>query len=266
MTTETPISILVVEYDDTMRGLLYDWLRVVFPHHQIISAPNVDEAIAAVDSMSPPVILVDTNVPEDKGADIMRCIKAAAPEAEVIAMTTKDYPAYHNEYVSAGAEACVNLWHICQELLPMLTDLLGDRNESRDVTRSLPGPAKHNPHKVVYIEDDPEALYLIKRGLERSGLELITAEGGRAGLKAIRRAKPDLILLDLMMPQFSGWDVYQEVQADDEIRNIPILLVTALGRHCDEVKSLDVYGHITKPFTMRELLREVSSILKPHPA
>lgn len=264
MTTEISTSILLVEYEDAMRGLLYDWLCMAFPHHQIISAPNIDEAIAVVEARSPNVILVDVDSSEGDVVEVMGRFNAAAPETDVIAMTTKSYPAYYDKVLSAGAGACVNRWHICQELRPILTALLGENgSESDQPGRRVSSVAdKQEMRKVVYIEDDPEALYFVKSGLERSGLDLIAAEGGRAGLDAIRRVKPDLILLDLMMPKVSGWDVYHEVRADDEMRRIPILLVTALGRHCDEVRSLDVYGHITKPFTVKELLRAVRSALE----
>ena len=264
MTIEIFTSILLVEYEDTMRGLLYDWLRLAFPDHQIISAPNIDEAIAVLDSSSPEVILVDVDSSEGDVVEVMARFNAAAPETEVVAMTTKSYPAYCDKVVSAGAGACVNRWHICQELRPVLTALLGENGDGSDQPgRRVSSVAdKQEMYKVVYIEDDPETLYFVKSGLERSGLELVAAEGGRAGLDAIRRVKPNLILLDLMMPQVSGWDVYHEVRADDEMRSIPILLVTALEQHCDEVRSLDVYGHITKPFTMKELLRTVRSALE----
>jgi len=99
---------------------------------------------------------------------------------------------------------------------------------------------------VVCIEDEPEMIDLIKLILGRKGFELIGAMGGREGLDAIRRVKPDLVLLDLMMPDMDGWEVYQQIKADNELKRIPVIVVTAKAQSIDKVLGL----HIAKWMTM----------------
>ncbi len=118
--------------------------------------------------------------------------------------------------------------------------------------------------KVVCIEDEPEMIDLVKLILGRKGFELTGAMGGREGLDAIRRVKPDLVLLDLMMPDMDGWEVYQQMKADDDLKHIPVIVVTAKAQSIDKVLGLHIAkvdDYITKPFGPQELLQSVEKVL-----
>lgn len=117
---------------------------------------------------------------------------------------------------------------------------------------------------VVCIEDDPAMIDLIKLILSRHGFDVAGALGGREGLELIREKKPDLILLDLMMPGMSGWDVYHALRADDELNSIPVIVVTAKAATIDQTLGLriaKVQDYITKPFSPAELIRRVGAVL-----
>lgn len=120
------------------------------------------------------------------------------------------------------------------------------------------------PKRVVYIEDEPEMIDLVKLILSRRGFEVIGANGGREGLEAIQRDKPDLVLLDLMMPDMDGWEVYQQMKASDQSKGIPVIVVTAKAQSIDKVLGLHIAkvdDYITKPFGPQELLESVEKIL-----
>jgi two-component system response regulator VicR len=117
---------------------------------------------------------------------------------------------------------------------------------------------------VVCIEDEPEMVDLIKLILGRRGFELTGAMGGREGLEVIRRVKPDLVLLDLMMPDIDGWEVYQQMKADEELKHIPVIVVTAKAQSIDKVLGLHIAkvdDYVTKPFGPQELLQSVEKVL-----
>jgi two-component system, OmpR family, response regulator VicR len=121
--------------------------------------------------------------------------------------------------------------------------------------------------KVVCIEDEPEMIDLVKLILGRKGFDLIGAMGGREGLDAVRRIKPDLVLLDLMMPDMDGWEVYQQIKADDELMNIPVIVVTAKAQSIDKVLGLHIAkvdDYVTKPFGPRELVDSVRKVLSQY--
>jgi len=118
--------------------------------------------------------------------------------------------------------------------------------------------------KVVCIEDEPEMIDLVKLILGRKGFELTGAMGGREGLEAVRRIKPDLVLLDLMMPDMDGWEVYQQMKADADMQKIPVIVVTAKAQSIDKVLGLHIAkvdDYVTKPFGPQELLQSVEKVL-----
>jgi DNA-binding response OmpR family regulator len=121
-----------------------------------------------------------------------------------------------------------------------------------------------NGIKVVCIEDEPEMIDLVKLILTRRGFEVIGAMGGREGLEAIVQVQPDLVLLDLMMPDMDGWEVYQQMKADERMKHIPVIVVTAKAQSIDKVLGLHIAkvdDYITKPFGPSELLSSVIRVL-----
>lgn len=119
--------------------------------------------------------------------------------------------------------------------------------------------------KIVCIEDDPEMIDLVKLILTRQGYDVTGAMGGKEGLAAILREKPDLVLLDLMMPDMDGWEVFQHMRADEDMQNVPVIVVTAKAQSIDKVLGLHIAkvdDYITKPFGPSELLASVLRVLQ----
>ena len=118
---------------------------------------------------------------------------------------------------------------------------------------------------ILCIEDEPEMIDLMRLILGRRGFEVKGANGGVEGLKMIHDDKPDLILLDLMMPDMDGWEVYQQLKADENTKDIPVIVVTAKAQSIDKVLGLHIAkvdDYIAKPFSPQELLNSVEKVLK----
>jgi len=118
--------------------------------------------------------------------------------------------------------------------------------------------------RIVCIEDDIEMIDLVKLILTRKGYEVVGAVGGQAGLETIEQVKPDLVLLDLMMPDMDGWEVFQQLRANEQTKNIPVIVVTAKAQSIDKVLGLHIAkvdDYITKPFGPSELLSSVLRVL-----
>ena len=118
--------------------------------------------------------------------------------------------------------------------------------------------------RILCIEDDPEMIELIRLILERRGFVVEGADGGKAGLQAVVSTLPDLVLLDLMMPDMDGWDVYQKMKADAATRHIPVIVVTASAQSIDREFGLHIAkvdDYILKPFSPQDLLASVHRIL-----
>lgn len=128
--------------------------------------------------------------------------------------------------------------------------------------------AEEGKKVVVCIEDEPEMIELVKLILGRRGFKLVGAVGGREGLETVRKLKPDLVLLDLMMPDMDGWEVYQQMKSDKVLKDTPVIVVTAKAQSIDKVLGLHiakVEDYVTKPFGPQELLQAVNKVLGLEP-
>jgi DNA-binding response OmpR family regulator len=117
---------------------------------------------------------------------------------------------------------------------------------------------------VVCIEDEPEMIDLVKLILSRDGFEVFGARGGMEGLQLVEDVQPKLVLLDLMMPDMDGWEVYQRLKANPSTRHIPVIVLTARAQSIDKVLGLHIAkvdDYITKPFGPHELLKSVQKII-----
>jgi two-component system response regulator VicR len=125
-------------------------------------------------------------------------------------------------------------------------------------------PVERNGKKIVHIEDEADMIDLVKLILERKGYQVIGATGGQEGLDAVREHRPDLVLLDLMMPDIEGWDVYQQMRAHADTRQIPVIVVTAKAQNIDKVLGLHIAkvdDYISKPFSPQELVEAIERVL-----
>ncbi len=124
--------------------------------------------------------------------------------------------------------------------------------------------SENNTKVILCIEDEQEMIDLIRLILSRRGFEILGANGGKEGLEIIRKTHPDLVLLDLMMPDMDGWEVYQQMKADETTRDIPVIVVTAKAQSIDKVLGLHIAkvdDYIAKPFSPQELLASVDTVL-----
>ena len=120
--------------------------------------------------------------------------------------------------------------------------------------------------RILIVEDDPAILRGLKDNLLAESYEVLTAGDGEAGYRMIREHKPDLVILDLMLPRMSGYEVCRKVR--EEGGDTPILMLTARGEEADRVLGLDLGAddYVSKPFSIRELLARVRAIVRrAHP-
>jgi DNA-binding response OmpR family regulator len=118
-------------------------------------------------------------------------------------------------------------------------------------------------HKIVIADDEPNILVSLEYLMKREGHTVVLARDGNEALDTIRREKPALVLLDVMMPGKSGYEVCQAVRADEALAGVKILMLTAKGRDTDIAQGLGVGadGYVTKPFSTKELAARVREML-----
>jgi DNA-binding response OmpR family regulator len=118
-------------------------------------------------------------------------------------------------------------------------------------------------HKVLIADDEPNIVISLEFLMKREGHDVSIARDGQQALEAIRRIRPDLVLLDVMMPFKTGYEVLQELRADESIARTKVLMLTAKGRDTDTAKgiALGANAYMTKPFSTKDLAERVRQLL-----
>jgi DNA-binding response OmpR family regulator len=117
---------------------------------------------------------------------------------------------------------------------------------------------------ILVIEDTPNIQKLMKVNLVSSGYKVFIADDGEEGLKLAQQESPALIMLDLILPGISGWDVFETLKASKKLRKIPVIIMTAAITEGKELlnRSMKTAGHLVKPFSIDEMLRKVKKALE----
>lgn len=123
-------------------------------------------------------------------------------------------------------------------------------------------------HKILIADDEPNIVISLEYLLQREGYAVLVARDGQEALDTIAREQPALVLLDVMMPHKTGFEVCQAVRADEALQGTKILMLTAKGRETDVAKglALGANAYMTKPFSTRELVLKVAELLGEAPA
>jgi len=117
---------------------------------------------------------------------------------------------------------------------------------------------------ILIVDDDPDILRLVSYNLQHAGYATVTAVSGRIALDLVANERPDLIILDLMLPDIDGVEVFRHLRRQEDSRRIPVVMLTARGEEADRVLGFEtgVDDYVTKPFSPRELVLRVKSILR----
>ena len=118
-------------------------------------------------------------------------------------------------------------------------------------------------HKILIADDEPNIVISLEYLMKREGYEVIVARDGTQALEAILRERPSLVLLDVMMPGKTGFDVCQELRALPDFKDMPIVMLTAKGRDTDIAKGLAMgaTAYLAKPFSTKEIAAKVRELL-----
>lgn len=116
---------------------------------------------------------------------------------------------------------------------------------------------------VVVADDDVEILSLVTRQVRSLGYQVLEASDGEDALNIVKRVRPDLVILDVMMPGRTGWEVCRAIRDEDSLKSTRVLMLTGIGEHLNELTAplYGADGHLDKPFDLHELLEKVKSLL-----
>lgn len=120
--------------------------------------------------------------------------------------------------------------------------------------------------QILVVEDEEDIQELLKYNLQKEGYQVNCADTGESGLQEARKSFPDLLLLDLMLPEMNGLEVCRQLKSDNKTSHIPIIMLTAKGEESDIVVGLEMGAddYVTKPFSVQVLMSRVRAVLRRH--
>jgi DNA-binding response OmpR family regulator len=115
--------------------------------------------------------------------------------------------------------------------------------------------------RILVVDDEPDIRFLLAELLRRAGYDVVQAEDGRAGLRAVHESRPDLVLLDVSMPELDGWQTLERIR---DLSDVPVMMLTARGEELERVRGLKAGAddYVTKPFGRQELVARVQALLR----
>lgn len=121
--------------------------------------------------------------------------------------------------------------------------------------------------KVLVVDDEPDVLLLCRVNLEFEGYQVVEAADGEAAMERIRAERPDVVLLDVMMPKMDGWQVLSAIKEDPELKDIPVVMLTAKVQDQDQIRgwSQGAADYVTKPFSPLALSQVLQDVLATDP-
>jgi Signal transduction histidine kinase len=249
--TPTDVSkkrILVIDDDPDAAYLLQESLS----HNEftVIGAPDGHAGLQMARDQQPDAILLDILMPETDGWQVLNDLKMDGETVDipVILLTIVDKKALG---FKLGAAA-----YLLKPLDPTVV---------LDALRRVIGERGHPQRQILVVDDDPHVAEMLRQTLPESDFELTCAEDGEAGLQAMEARRPDVILLDLMMPKLDGFGVIEKLRANPELRNIPIIVISAKELTANESKTLrESVAFVMKKqgFDSNLLKEEINSVVK----
>ena len=118
--------------------------------------------------------------------------------------------------------------------------------------------------RILVVDDDKQIVRLVQSYLEQAGYQVVAVHDGESALHAIRRERPDLVILDLMLPDLDGWEITRVVRSDKNLAGLPVVMLTARVEDTDKIVGLELGAddYITKPFNPREVVARVRALLR----
>jgi CheY-like chemotaxis protein len=261
---DVPVRILIVDDHLGTATTLARALSQLGPGVNVIPATSGKEALERVKHEAADILITDMIMPEMTGLELIEKLQnhPAGRPTFIFLLTAYDVPGLKltasRLHVKEIFTKPVSPERICQTMLQAI----------EKISQSGPAPKEpvfHKEYKILIADDKPDNLLLLARYLENEGYGYIQAKDGLEALEKIRCEHPDLVLLDVNMPNKDGFAALSEIRADPALRHIPVIILTAAKADSMSVQfglNLGADDYITKPFDRRELLARIRTKLR----
>ena len=262
--TVAPVRVLVVDDHLGTATTLARAISQIGPGLEVIPATSAQEALERVKHVAADILITDMIMPEMTGLQLIEKLQnnpAGRPTFTYL-ITAYDVPGLRatarHQNVTEVFTKPVNPQRICQLIVQSMERI----NQAKPAQRER---LSQKPFTILIADDQPDNLLLLTRYLESEGYNYLKAKDGLEALEKIRSEMPDLVLLDVNMPNKDGFAVLEDIRSDPATRHIPVIILTAARLDAIEMQfglNLGADDYVTKPFDRRELLARIRTKLR----
>jgi len=254
-------SVLVVEDNELNMKLMRSLL--VLGKYQVLEATDAETGIAKASEKRPDLILMDIQLPGMDGLSATSIVKKdpALKNIPIIAVTSHAMQGDDQKAIDAGCEGYISKPIDTRKFLEQIAQFIEKDSDKREVVREV---SRGHKSTILIVDDDPLNVKLLAATLPTNEYKTITAYGGIEALEKVNSQSPDLILLDIMMPEIDGYEVTRRVKSEPHSRKTPIILITALDGTTEKIKGIEAGADefLNKPVNAIELSARVKSLLR----
>lgn len=255
-------KVLVIE--DNPKNMKLVRALLLMGEYRVLEAETAEDGLKMAREEKPDLVLMDLQLPGMDGLEATRSLKAedAFKQTPVVALTSHAMEGDDEKARQAGCDGYVTKPIDTRSFLDTIEQYAGRSKKSEG--RVQPPMSGGGRARILIVDDDPRNLKLMAGMLAGKTYQMMTATDGSEALKLVEQDRPDLILLDVMMPGLNGYDVTRRIKSNPATQSIPIILVTALDSSEDKVMGLEAGAEefLTKPVNAVEIEARIRSMLK----
>jgi DNA-binding response OmpR family regulator len=247
-------KILIADDDPHIVALVSS--RLKSNQYEVVVAYDAAQTMSQVRKEKPDLIILDMKMPAGGGNSVLDNLKMSIStfNTPVLVMTAYPSEAIRQKALEMGATDFITKPFKSEEILTKVKKALGETGpeESRPITK-----------KILVVDDNPNIVKLLEHRLKANEYEVVTAHDGEDALDKVRQAKPDLMILDVVIPKIDGYRVLSILRADEQYKDIPVVMLSAHGQAKDVEKGMELgaVSYITKPFKPEMLLGVIKEAL-----
>jgi CheY-like chemotaxis protein len=229
------LTALVIDDSEIIRERLVEMLNEVKGVRRVEGAACAKEGLRLANSIKPGLIVLDLRMPEMNGMDILPELKKNIQSPLIIILTNFPYPSYRKYCLNHGADYFLDKASEFSEIKGIVLDFL--HNGKQEMGRR--SEMKAEKIKILLVEDNDMNRDMLSRRLSRVGFKIIVAVNGLEALEQTMEENPDLILMDMSLPELDGWETTRRLKGDKSTQHIPIIALTAHALKSDRQGALE---------------------------
>lgn len=256
--TNNQTKVLIIEDEEVLLDILEKKLEK--ENYKVYSSRNGEDGLKKFEEVKPDIVLLDIIMPKLNGYEVLERIKEkyGRQVPPIIIISNSGQPVEIERAMRLGASDFI----IKTQLTP---EDVAKKVEKQLAERVITEPGSAGP-RVLIIEDDQFLRDLLHMKLEREGFQITTAIDGPEGLEKIMKGKPDLVLLDIILPSMDGFEILKKIRSDEkmDIATMPVILLTNLGQESDVEKgrALKADDYLIKSnFTIDEIIEKIKKLI-----